>query len=87
MANYIRCPECSFCLGMYFEFVECAKEALYQDVIFGKDSQYREYDPDNIYFNSNITPSLEHIFDAIGVKRRCCRMHLVTKTDFDKRYK
>ncbi len=87
MAAYIRCPECSFCIGKYMLFVDMAKTAYYNDTLFKKDSEHANYDPDKVVFKPNITPSLEQIFNALGIVNRCCRMHLVSKTEFDKAYK
>jgi hypothetical protein len=87
MATFIRCPECSFCVGKYAEFFECAKQAIYSDAVFGDKSKYANYDPEKMVFNPNITISLEHLFDALKIKNRCCRMHMVAKTEFDKIYK
>lgn len=87
MATYIRCPECAFCIGMYAEYIDRAKQAIYDDVIFGNKSQYANYNPEKMTFNSSIAPSLQHLFEAVGINNRCCRMHLVAKTEFDKIYK
>jgi len=67
------------------EFVDKAKDALFKEHIFNNTS-YAQYHPDKINFNANITPTLEPIFDALEIKNRCCRMHLMTKTDFDRIY-
>lgn len=85
MAAYIRCPECAFCIGKYAKFFDKAKQALYKEHI--ENSSYKDYDPEKMVFNPEITPSLENLFDELGIKNRCCRMHLVTKTEFDKIYK
>lgn len=87
MAAYIRCPECQFCIGKYADFVDKARQAIYDDHVFGKTSEYADYDPEKMVFNPSIAPSLETLFDAIGIENRCCRMHLVAKVEFDKMYK
>jgi len=87
MATFIRCPECAFCIGPYAEFVEQAKQAIYASHVFGSKSQYTKYDPEKMSFDPSIAPSLEKLFDAIELKNRCCRMHIVAKTEFDKIYK
>ena len=87
MATYIRCPECAFCIGVYAEYVDEARKAIYDDAIFGEKSKFANYNPEKMVFNSAITPSLEQLFEALGIKNRCCRMHLVAKTEFDTIYK
>jgi DNA-directed RNA polymerase subunit N (RpoN/RPB10) len=87
MAAFIRCPECSFCIGKYMEFIEHAKESIYEDKVFGSNSQFSNYDPEKMVFNPDIIPSLENLFNAVGIINRCCRMHIVSKTEFSKIYK
>ena len=87
MASYIRCPECGFCIGKYTEFIDKAKQAIYDDVIFSKNSEFANYDPEKMMFNPSTAPSLEGLFEAVGIKNRCCRMHAISKTEFDKMYK
>jgi hypothetical protein len=87
MATYIRCPECSFCIGKYADFVDRAKQAIYNDAIFRSNSKYAEYDPEKMVFNPQIVPSLEIVWNALNIKNRCCRQHLLSKTEFDKMYK
>lgn len=87
MSQFIRCPSCGFCIGMYMAAFEMAKIALYEDTVFSKDSPYAKYDPDKLALLPGTTPPLEPIFDAFGIKNRCCRMRMFTNTDFDKQYK
>ncbi len=84
MATYIRCPECGFCIGKYAVFIDLAKFAVNESVVYAKDSKYAEYAPDKLIFNPSIMPSMEKIFNAVGIKNRCCRMHIMCKTEFDK---
>lgn len=89
MASYIRCPECGFCIGKYAEFIDKARQAINEETIFSSKSQYANYDPEKMIFNSAITPSLEVVFDSVGIniQNRCCRTHLTGNTPFDKAYK
>ena len=87
MASFIRCPECGFCIGMYIKFVDEAKAALYKEKVYNKDSEYAKYDPEKLYFKPNVMPTLGPVFDCLGINNRCCRMHILTKTEFDKMYK
>jgi DNA-directed RNA polymerase subunit N (RpoN/RPB10) len=38
-------------------------------------------------FDASVTPSLECLFDAVGIDNPCCRMHITSKTNFNKLYK
>jgi len=87
MAQFIRCPPCGFCIGMYMQAFDAAKIALYEDTVFATDSKLAGYDPEKLSLLPGSTPPLEPIFDALGIKNRCCRMHMMTKVDFDRQYK
>lgn len=87
MASYIRCPSCGFCIGKYTTFVDLAKQTILNDSIFNGKSEYKDYDPEKIMLNPNITPNLENLFNMIGIKNRCCRMHIISGAKFDKTYK
>ena len=80
MTHYIRCPECTFCIGAYQEFVDQVRLAMVKSLFDGK---YAEYDPSKMAFNDKIVPNLEELFNALEIDNRCCRMHLVAKTDFN----
>lgn len=77
--EYIRCPECSFVIGSYAEFIEKAKHAYYKEELF-ENKNHSNITPDKMFFNNDLSPSIEFIFDAVGIKNRCCRMHLNNKT-------
>jgi len=81
MATYIRCPECSNLLGKYSNFIIAARKSINEESIF--KGKYKKVSPDKMFFNPNIVPDNEIIFNALNIKNRCCRMHLVTKTTFD----
>lgn len=87
MSSFIRCPECGFTIGKYAEFINKAKESIYQEKVFGSNSKYKSYHPEKVVFNPEITPSIEDLFDALNIKNRCCRMHSISGTDFNKIYK
>jgi hypothetical protein len=87
MNQFIRCPSCKFCFGPYIEFFDKAKTSLYEDVVFGPKSEYKDYDPEKLTLNPGSVPSLEELFDALEIKNRCCRMRISNKMEFDKMYK
>lgn len=86
MAHYIRCPECAFCIGKYYEFIDLAKQAQNLDAA-AQDNKFTGCNPEKIQFATNAVPTLEGIFNALKIKNRCCRMHIMGKTEFDKMYK
>ena len=78
MATFTRCTECGMCIGAFSDFVNKARELLYK-----LDDQYKDVAIDKVFFNPNIVPNMEIIFDAIPIKNRCCRIHLMTGVNFD----
>jgi hypothetical protein len=80
MTHYIRCPECAFIIGAYQAFVDKVRLELTKKAIKDK---YEHYDPDKLIFTDHVVPDLQELFDAVGIENRCCRMHLVAKTDFN----
>jgi len=86
MTTFIRCPECGFCIGKYIDFIDEAKQALYDEMIFN-NKKYKDYNVEKIAFANNITPSLEPLFDALDIHNRCCRMHIIAKTSFNSIYR
>lgn len=85
MAQFIRCPTCSFCIGLYMEFFDNARQSLYaQDL---KKSEYKNYDPSKLTLCQGSIPPLETIFDALNIKNRCCRMRMTSAMPMDKLYK
>lgn len=86
MTSFIRCPECGYCIGKYMEFIDAAKQAVYEKEVFSSD-KYSSYSPEKMVFDASVTPSLECLFDAVGIDNPCCRMHITSKTNFNKLYK
>ena len=87
MAYYIRCPECSFCIGHYVDFIEVARISMYSSIIYNKDSKYKDYHPEKIVFNPSITPELGPLLNSLNIKNICCRTHIISIVKFDKQYK
>jgi hypothetical protein len=69
------------------EFINNARQALYQEKVFAESSDYKEYDPEKLALNPGSVPPLEPIFEVLEIKNRCCRMRILARTDFDKLYK
>lgn len=86
MTKFIRCPTCNMCIGLYDEFVECARQALFIDTI-SKDKTISNYDPEKLALNPGLLPSLEEIYEALMIENICCRMRILTLVQFDKTYK
>jgi DNA-directed RNA polymerase subunit N (RpoN/RPB10) len=64
-----------FAIGIYNEYFQVARNSYNKKFI---DAKYKDFDPEKIVFKPNIYPNLENIFNALGIKNRCCRMHLST---------
>jgi len=45
------------------------------------------FEPEKIMLKPNIVPTMENLFDSLNIKNRCCRMHMLCKAEFDKKYK
>lgn len=85
MAQFIRCPTCSFYIGAYMEFLDNARQAIYAKEL--KNSDYKDYDPGKLTLCPGSVPPLEPIFDALNIKNRCCRMRMTSAMPMDKLYK
>jgi DNA-directed RNA polymerase subunit N (RpoN/RPB10) len=82
--SFILCPECSFCLGEVYEFIDLAKQGYYKSVL---KKTLDEVSPENLELCPNISKPIGFIMDAVGVTNMCCRMHVLGVTNFDKIYK
>lgn len=87
MTQFIRCPSCSFCFAPFMEFFDKAREAKYQDSVFGKSSTLKDHDPEKLALNPGSSSNLKEIFDALNIQNRCCRMRMLSKMELDKLYK
>lgn len=87
MAHFIRCPSCGFCYAPYMEFFDAAKQAMFAEEVFGKDSKVKDYDPEKLALNPGAVPKLQKIFEALGIDNRCCRARMMTIMPFDTMYK
>jgi hypothetical protein len=85
MSQFIRCPECSFCIGLYMNFIDKARQLLYIEAL--EKSEYKDYDPDKLTLCSGVVPPLEDIYNALSIKNRCCRTHILAALQLDKLYK
>lgn len=83
MSGFIRCPECQFCFGPYLQYIDLAKQAMFQEKAFSN----KKIDPEKLVFNTNLNITMENIFDTLEINKRCCRMHITAQTHFDKKYK
>lgn len=86
MDQFILCPSCGFCIGNYVEFLTYSREALYKSVVFSDTSKIKDFDPEKLALNPGAVPPLEEIFDALEIKKRCCKMRLTSMMKFVKHY-
>lgn len=83
MSNFIRCPECGFHIGAYYSFITEARRAMFQEKLDAAGA----VDPEKVVFDPSISPVLEPLFDALAIKNKCCRTHLVSHVNFSQMYK
>lgn len=83
MSYFLDCPSCGKTLSIYYDFMNIAKQALFNEKI---KSEYKDYDPKNLQCKVGALPNLEEIYDALEIKKRCCRMRMTTITNLDKIY-
>ena len=81
-----RCPECSFYMGKYVEFITEYKKALYRYELSEK-GKYKGYSPNKLVLKSDVSFNIEEVFDDLEIYNICCRMHLSSVTDFDRQFK
>jgi len=81
--SFVRCPECGFCIGEYYEFIIEAQRQIYDKSIYNKNN---DISPEKIEFNQEIMPDIKVIFDTIGINNMCCRMHLIAYVDIYQRF-
>jgi hypothetical protein len=82
--SFILCPECSFCLGEVYEFIDLAKQGYYKSTMKKTLENVR---PETLELCPNISKPIGFMMDIMGVTNICCRMHLLGVTNFDKIYK
>lgn len=87
MSSFNRCPSCGFCIGKYADFFLLAKTALYKQEVFSSTSDFANIAVENLPIQRKAVPSMEKIFDALGIQNRCCRMRLFTNTNPDREYR
>jgi DNA-directed RNA polymerase subunit N (RpoN/RPB10) len=74
----ILCYDCGEMLGELYEFVRIVKEQYYKEI------QERErIHPEKLGLHPTAASPIGFILDSVGIKKRCCRMHMVGYTDFD----
>jgi hypothetical protein len=82
--SFILCPECSFCLGEVYDFINLAKQGYYKSTM---QKSFDEIKSEKLEICPNISKPIGFIMDAVGATNICCRMHILGVTNFDKVYK
>lgn len=77
MPVFILCPSCSNSIGIYY-----AAYANMRDAIVDQTFKDLNIDINKADFKPDIIPSFEFIFKALGIKKYCCKLHIMTATDF-----
>jgi hypothetical protein len=76
MNKFVVC-ECGAQLAIYMPFFDKAREILMQEQVYSK---YKNYDPEKLQFCRDVQCDLSELFEALEIKKRCCRMHLCNQT-------
>lgn len=77
MSSFVCCPECGNAIGEYQLFFNEAKKEFMKHHLKKLDPK-NDINILNLAARSNTLPPVEPIFDAIGIKLSCCRMHINT---------
>ena len=100
MTDYCVCPECAFCLGDISEFFELAKQAYIEmkktetkekekekksGETVSTEFKLKNYTKGQLLMENN-TITFQELFDILEINNRCCRMHLVSKTNYKTAY-
>lgn len=79
MSGFILCLECKELLGKYTAFIEgyvlCTK-MLSGDIC--------NVDPSKLDLTPNFIPDLNELMNTLGIKKECCRTHILSGADFYK---
>lgn len=81
--SFILCPECSFCLGEIYEFVNLAKQGYYKKTL---EKTLEKTNVNKLEICPNVSKPIGFILDAVGVTNLCCRMHILGITNFNTIY-
>jgi len=79
MSAFILCLECGNNLGKFTSFIESyilTSKMLDKDIC--------NIDPTKIDLTPNLIPDMRILLDTLGIKKICCRMHILTNSDFYK---
>ena len=74
---YMKCPECGFLLAGIEDFYMSAKEGYYKKMV-SEHSEYKNYATSKIELASGSSFPVNHILNACGIKKICCRMHIMS---------
>ncbi len=79
MSAFILCLECGNFLGRYASFIE--SYILTSKML---DKNICNIDPTKIDLTPNLVPDLGELLNTLGIKKLCCRTHILTNADFYK---
>ena len=79
MSGFILCLECKELLGKYTAFIE--GYVLMTKML---DKNICNVDPSKLDMTPNFIPDLKELMDTLGIKKECCRTHILTNADFNK---
>jgi hypothetical protein len=82
MSQFIRCPDCGFTICFYNEFFLNAKNTIVKEYL---QTNNRNYNQEKLYFKEAENSDLIRLYDSLNIKKMCCRMHMSTGINFDKK--
>jgi DNA-directed RNA polymerase subunit N (RpoN/RPB10) len=83
MSTFILCPSCGEDLG-------CLSPAFQELQKYHNEKclkQNTQIDPSCVELKPEIIKPVGYILDTLGLKKRCCRTHMISYVDFDNIYK
>jgi hypothetical protein len=80
MVVHILCPECFEDLAEVYPFYVSVKNAYLRSLM---SENKKPIDINKIELKSDVLKDTSFIFEAVDIKNMCCRIHILTNTDFD----
>jgi DNA-directed RNA polymerase subunit N (RpoN/RPB10) len=75
MLHYILCPSCGTRIGRYYEAYSILLTHYHKEEL---ERNKNNVCSENILISKETNVKMGEIFDALGIKKICCRMHFNT---------
>ena len=77
MLDLIQCTSCGSRIGRFSPAINLIKTYLN-----AKRVQKESISEENLLISTDANSSLKEVFECLGIKKYCCRMHIVTIVNF-----